>query len=186
MIGQSMSDVPGEYHLPANAIRTYKGHIFDITNPDTWVFDLEDIAQALSNLCRFNGHIEFYSVAEHSVRVQKELYLNGYSVLCQMIGLLHDAVEAYIGDIPRPQKKITFLDGEPMGDFEKGLEYALFQAYGFLDADFDYYWEKVKEADLAVYLDEASERPRVGRGLSPTQAHIEFMATFERLKQLIG
>jgi len=61
---------------------------------------IEDIAHALSNICRFNGHTnEFYSVAQHCVHT---------SFLCDkkdaMWGLLHDASEAYISDLARPIK----------------------------------------------------------------------------------
>lgn len=60
--------------------------------------DIEDIAHSLSNLCRFNGRVtEFYSVAEHCVHV---------SSFCKnkLWGLLHDASEAYLGDMIRPIK----------------------------------------------------------------------------------
>jgi len=68
--------------------------------PDVDLIDIKDIAHALSLQCRYAGHVrEFYSVAEHSVRV---------SMACArgdaLWGLLHDASEAYILDIPKPLK----------------------------------------------------------------------------------
>ncbi len=68
--------------------------------------DIEDIAHALSMQCRFNGITpHFYSVAEHSVLVS-QFCDPGY----QKAGLLHDAHEAYIGDITRPVKDIIGKD----------------------------------------------------------------------------
>lgn len=63
--------------------------------------NIEDIAHSLSMLCRFNGHMErFYSVAEHSVYVSQ--LVTGKN---QIWGLLHDAAEAYLSDVPSPVKK---------------------------------------------------------------------------------
>lgn len=66
---------------------------------------LSDIAHALSNQCRFSGHTRhFYSVAEHSVRVMDSLRADGASIDVLRWGLLHDASEAYLVDLPRPLK----------------------------------------------------------------------------------
>lgn len=62
--------------------------------------DLVDIGWALSHVCRFSGHCErFLSVAEHSILVADLVQPQ-----CQLCALLHDAAEAYLGDIARPIK----------------------------------------------------------------------------------
>jgi hypothetical protein len=82
-------------------IQTYTGQMFYPLNPRAEDIDIRDIAHALSLLCRFNGHCRcFYSVAEHSVHVSNQL--TGADALW---GLLHDAAEAYLTDLPRPVKK---------------------------------------------------------------------------------
>lgn len=67
---------------------------------------IEDIAHALSNQCRFAGHVqEFYSVAEHSVHVANVIgEWSGGRPDPMLWGLLHDAGEAYLTDIPTPVK----------------------------------------------------------------------------------
>lgn len=82
-------------------IQTYTGRRFFPLAPRACDIDVRDIAHALSLNCRFNGHCRvFYSVAEHSVRVSRILPQE-YAVW----GLLHDAAEAYLTDLPRPVKK---------------------------------------------------------------------------------
>ena len=81
-------------------IQTYTGRCFWPFDPRTEDIDILDIAHALSNLCRFGGHCNtFYSVAEHSVRAS---HLVPDDVA--LWALLHDASEAYLGDVVRPIK----------------------------------------------------------------------------------
>lgn len=86
-------------------IETFTGGQFWPLDPKPGDVNIIDIAHSLSMQCRFNGHtLIFYSVAEHSVIVAKELKEQGYNKVVQLYGLLHDAAEAYTCDIPRPLK----------------------------------------------------------------------------------
>ena len=81
-------------------MQTVSGVVFEPLRPELSKIHIEDIAHALGMICRFGGMSkEFYSVAEHSVYV---------SLACDpkdaMAGLLHDAAEAYVGDLIRPIK----------------------------------------------------------------------------------
>ena len=81
-------------------ITTYTGKKFHFLEPKQEEIDIKDIAHALSLTCRFGGQCkEFYSVAEHSIRVA-EIVPEKYKLLA----LLHDASEAYMPDLPRPIK----------------------------------------------------------------------------------
>lgn len=81
---------------------TFTGKQFWPLDPRPEEVDIEDIAHALSMMCRFGGHCrEFYSVAEHSVRC--------WEVHQTLACLLHDAAEAYVADVIRPVKQ--FIDG---------------------------------------------------------------------------
>ena len=86
-------------------IMTYTKKMFDPLHPNAELIDIEDIAHALSMLCRANGHFKsFYSVAQHSINCMKEATARGYSDRIQLACLLHDASEAYLSDVTRPVK----------------------------------------------------------------------------------
>ena len=92
-------------------MQTYTGRKFFPAEPKAEDVSIKDIAHSLSLHCRFNGHTKwFYSIAEHSVRVSDILPQE-----LKLWGLLHDAAEAYTGDIIRPVKKLL-VGAEAMED----------------------------------------------------------------------
>ena len=82
-------------------IVTRSGRKFDLANPNADMVDPTDIAHSLSMQCRFNGHTRhFYSVAQHCYLVADLVPAEH-----QLPALLHDATEAYVGDLVRPLKE---------------------------------------------------------------------------------
>lgn len=125
-------------------ITLLSGKPFDYNNPEQADVSIEDIAHALSNICRFAGHVKrFYSVAQHAVNV---------SYLCPLqplTGLLHDTAEAFTNDIPTPLKNAI----PEFAALEKRIERAMsdkFRLHYPLPAE-------VKLADLKALLAEKDE-----------------------------
>lgn len=128
-------------------IQTYSGRRFCPTNPNPEAIVIQDIAHALSMQCRFSGHTkQFYSVAQHSV---------GVSYLCEgpdaLWGLLHDASEAYLVDIPSPLKRSGKFD--PYLEFERKMMSAVCKRFGLSEEE----PASVKRADRMLLSIEANE-----------------------------
>ena len=84
-----------------DCIRTFSGRYMSVFEPTLDMIDVEDIAHALSHICRWGGHVpRFYSVGEHSVHCAD--LINDQSQAFE--ALMHDASEAYLVDVPRPIK----------------------------------------------------------------------------------
>lgn len=164
------------------AISTYTGKTFDIHNREQWNFDRNDIAHALSTINRFAGHVDFYSVGEHSIHVSNLLRDWGCPPDTQLLGLLHDASEAYLLDIPRPWKGTVYIGDRTYVDVEDDIQTALFEWAGITYA-FENDWDIVKEADMGVYHVEAAARPSPSIfGLSPKALRTEFLWRWSALE----
>lgn len=83
-------------------ILTNSGKHFDLLDPPPDMIEILDIAHGLANLCRFSGHSRyFYSVAQHSA-IASQIVSPEFA----WEALLHDASEAYLGDVTRPLKQL--------------------------------------------------------------------------------
>lgn len=113
-----------------NTLETVSGRKIDINNPDPSTIEITDIAWALSRMPRFSGHsIPYipYSVAQHCMQVAKELSPHGAEI--QLYGLLHDAAEAYINDLPSPVKHIPEIHAV-ISKLEDKLMLTIYEALG--------------------------------------------------------
>jgi len=134
---------------PGPYLQTVSGRWVNPLDPDPEQFDIEDIARALGNLCRFGGHCrDFYSVAQHSVIVSELVEQRGGDVEDVFAALMHDASEAYLGDMPHPLKHRSPL-GAAFKEAEDHLEAALRERFAIkLDVP------EVKRADRALLATE--------------------------------
>src|SRR5215211_8159120 len=112
----------GPVDEPGPFIQTLSGRRVNPLDAAPEDIDPADIARALANTCRFGGHSKaFYSVAQHSAIVCDLLEERGATPDELMAALLHDAAEAYLGDLPHPLKHRSEL-GAAFRVAEKRLE----------------------------------------------------------------
>lgn len=133
-------------------ILTRSGLKFDLARPTADMVDAADIAHSLSMQCRFNGHTNrYYSVAQHCYLVADLVPAEH-----QLAALLHDATEAYVGDMVRPLKEGMRNYSNQMGveclyeETERKVWIAICQRFN-LDPALP---ASVKHADLAALATE--------------------------------
>jgi len=130
-------------------ISTHTGGRFYPFDPRPDEVRLDDIAQGLAHTCRYAGQVQqFYSVALHSVHVSRELADEPPRVQCY--GLLHDAAEAYLADVPGPVK----AELPAYRDAEDAILDAVWAAFD-LDPPTDDEWAAVMDADVRLRRYEA-------------------------------
>lgn len=170
-------------------ITMVNGRYMNLIKPFKSDVDVNVIAHALSNLCRFTGHVrQFYSVAQHSVSVS---YLVPPEHALQ--GLLHDAAEAYIGDVSSPLKTLL----PDYREIEHRVEQAVWGAFSLPER----LHSSVKYADLVMLatekrdlmpvspegddtwsiLDEVEALPSPILPMVPEIARAHFLARFREL-----
>lgn len=126
-------------------IQTASGRQFWPMDPRPDEVFIEDIAHALSNLCRFGGHCQrFYSVAEHCVLLS-QVALQEF----KLWALLHDASEAYLVDVPRPIKPYLYGYDAAEAKIMRAVEERFNLHLGLPD--------HVKHLDRAILTDERKQ-----------------------------
>ncbi len=134
---------------PGPYLQTVSGRWVNPFDPDPDQLDAGDIARALANQCRFGGHSRvFYSVAQHSVIVSEVVEQRGGDAEDVFAALMHDAAEAYLGDMPHPLKHRSAL-GAAFRAAEEQLEQALRDRFR-IRADVP----EIKRADRALLATE--------------------------------
>lgn len=138
-----------------SAMQTYGGNRFYIEDPRVEEVDIRDIAHSLSLINRYNGHCLFpYSVAQHSLLVSSIVPREH-----ALQGLLHDAAEAYVGDMTRPMKKIM-----EQSDYKK-IEQKVFSVIAQKFNIPDELHESVKAADNIAVATEKRDVMYLSKGI---------------------
>jgi hypothetical protein len=154
-----------------------KFYPFDVQPED---IHIEDIAWGLATECRFGGHCPYYSVAEHSIYVS-DLMCSSTSnhprvIELQLIGLLHDAAEAYLKDIPRPLKYTPAF--AQYRELEWSIQKAVYSRFQ-LDSDFNGTKLLLRWADNTMLATEKHELFPEGH---PTQPGEEVLPPASRMR----
>jgi hypothetical protein len=170
-------------------IELFSGNFLNLTAPRESDIHLEDIAQGLSNICRFHGQTAtFYSVAQHCVLVSMTVPAH-----LKLQALLYHAPAAYLGDIPAPLKSLlpSFIEIESRIESVIAKKFNLPMLTSNVIRTADLLIEATEKRDLvnwikndgdAEYCTKPSPSPSPGKNivpLTPKEAKILFLSCFE-------
>ena len=180
-----MNNAIHNIELEEGWVQLHSGRKFVLLDPQPENITIKDLAHSLSHLCRFNGHIrEFYSVGQHSILVSQAV-----EPRFALAGLLHDASEALITDIPKPLKRLSIFAG--YRELEAKIQHMIFTKFGVEGEP-----PEVKMADMQMLSTEARDLlaplhpdwklsidplPFTIVPLSPTETEALFLHTFRQL-----
>ncbi|MGB6054628.1 MAG: hypothetical protein WBG17_05250 [Burkholderiaceae bacterium] len=178
-----------------NCIQTVSGRYVNLLEPDPESITITDIARALSLINRFGGHTRTpYTVAQHSILVAGIMPREW-----QLHGLLHDAAEAYLGDMVQPLKHQPEM--RPFRERESVMQAAIYKSLGLSPCSPDGCHDAVRRADLTVLATERRDlmppdaqpwviltgiepmHKRI-RPMRPQVAEAEFLSRFKELAGL--
>lgn len=168
-------------------IELASGQKFNPLQPQETRYLLQDIIPALSKICRYNGQTRrYYSVAEHSVHIAEFLRREKYDRTIIRTGLMHDAAEAYVGDVVVCLKDLL----PEFKRIEDTIMMCIAETFGLIFP----FPAIVKEADRRILADErqavmgpsdnvwpSDDFPPLGvfiKGWNPTNAAQEFMRIY--------
>jgi uncharacterized protein len=176
-------------HIPETTL-TLSGVHFNITDNTTWKFNQTDITYGLTNICRFGGQLKsHYSVAEHSQRVANTLKEWGTPPDVQLLGLLHDATEAYMLDIPSPWKQHVKIKNRLYTEIEHEMMKAIVDWESQHNANIQHAWandwDLIEAADQDAYQNETHNRPHPSRRTHTETLH-GFTHTWQTLRNQIN
>ncbi len=179
--------LPDQFTMDSPYVSTFLGNRFFLTRPHIDDVAIEDIAHGLAYQCRFNGQTSaFYSVAQHSLMV-----LSLVPPRLQFQALLHDAAEAYLGDMVKPLKHLF----PEFGVIEARVMAIIGQRFA---VDLTHLDPAIKQADMVAlatekrdlmpystenwsYLQGISPLPQIIEPMDPQAAKTAFLETFGRL-----
>lgn len=187
----------GNYQVEDGWVETLTGTKFYFLSPTTDMIHVEDIAGALSQQCRYNGHTakhygalwprrRFLSVAEHCVKMyQRCLELNPGDHRLAACALMHDGAEAYISDLVRPLKHV-------LPDFrriEHGIDWKIKERFGLA---YEPWPQAIKEYDARIIVDERrqalsdSDHTWGTDGLEPLDVKFDFWSPERAEAEFLG
>lgn len=127
---------------------TYTGTAFDYNNITKEMIDIEDVLRSLPRLNRFVGHSSrAYSVGEHTFFCLIMAQKLGFTPREQLLVLIHDFTEAYVGDCPAPLKRLL----PDFSEIESKVEQAIYEYIG-IEPPTEREYRKIKGIDLTMLV----------------------------------